>query len=426
MAKETRFYDVLEVPPTATDADLKKAYRKLALQFHPDKNPGAGDKFKEISHAYEVLSDPQKREVYDRFGEAGLQGDAGMAGGMSPEDLFAQFFGGSDIFSSMFGGGVGGGGRRQPRKCDDMPFTLQVGLEDVFRGKTSKLQVTRSVICPKCSGKGGSNVRKCSGCDGRGVRVVIRQMGPLVQQLQQACPECQGEGEVIKERDRCGQCAGKKVIKDKHILEVVIEPGTPNGHELTFAGQADQAPGLQPGDIIVTVTEKPHPAFKRQGSDLFCKHTIDLVIALAGGKIAIPFLDGRTLTSEIHAGEVIRPDEFRCIAGEGMPQFRRAFTRGDLYVQFDVKFPPSHWGDNAVIEQLHYILPKTIKEDLMDVDGKKNNNESDAITEVHLRPVHVNPRDKSARRSRNAYDEDHDGEEEGEGGARPGVQCHQQ
>lgn len=405
MARETKFYDILEVPTTASDSELKTAYRKLALKYHPDKNPNAGDKFKDISHAYEVLSDPQKREVYDRYGEAGLQGDAGGPG-MSPDEIFAQFFGGSGLFGNAFGGG-----QRRPRKCEDMPFELALTLEELYKGKTSKLQVTRNIVCSKCSGKGGSSVRSCTGCDGRGVRVVVRQLGPMLQQMQQTCPECNGEGEIIRERDRCEGCLGKKVIKDKTILEVVIEPGTPNGQQLKFSGMADQAPSLQPGDIVVTITEKPHNLFKRQGSDLFIKRSIELVTALAGGTLHIPHLDGRLLKAEIHPGEVIKPEEIRLVAGEGMPQYKRGFTKGDLYIKFELIFPAKNWADNSVIDKLRGILPPSSVP--MEVDDGNF---------VSLRQT-TGP--KNSHKAYEEDDNDDEGDEHAQGG-RQGVQCHQQ
>jgi chaperone protein DnaJ len=413
MVKESKFYDILEVPPNATESELKSAYRKLALKYHPDKNPNAGDRFKEISHAYEILSDSQKREIYDQYGEAGLQGDAGMGGGMSPEDIFAQFFGGA----GMFGGA--GGGRRGPRKCEDMPFNLSVSLEELYKGKTSKLQVTRNIICQKCSGKGGSQVKSCSGCDGKGIRIVVRQLGPLLQQMQQTCPECNGEGEIIREKDKCVSCHGKKVVKDKSVIEVTIEPGTPAGHEIKFDGMADQAPGLQHGDIIVTITEKPHSLFKRQGSDLLCKLTIDLVTSLAGGEISIPHLDDRVLKTEIYPGQVIKPEELRVIMGEGMPQFRRSFAKGDLYIQFEVKFPVRDWADEKVIAKLKEILPAPSATP-MDIEGKK-------ATNVVLRETDGRSRGGKKKAS-NAYDEDGADEEweDQPRGGRHGVQCHQQ
>ena len=407
MAKETHFYEVLGVSPTATESELKSAYRKLALKYHPDKNPDAGDKFKEISHAYEVLSDPNKREVYDRYGEAGLQGDAG--GGMSAEDLFAQFFGGS------FFGGAGGQGRsRGPRRCDDMPFTLPVSMEDLFKGKTTKLSVTRNIICAGCAGKGGKEgaVRQCPGCEGRGVKVTLRQLGPMIQQLQQVCPDCNGEGEVIREKDRCRQCNGKKVVKDKTTLEVHIDRGTQSGHKIRFTGEADQAPGLQPGDVVITIAEREHDLFKRQGLDLFCTVQLELLTALAGGSFTVPHLDGRQLICKIHPGEVIRPGDTRVIAGEGFPEHKRVHNRGDLYIKFEIEFPQPNWASLEAIKGLEKILPPRKTMQLDADDGEV----------VSLERTEGRRRARPTGRSQ-THEDDYDDDNTG---GRSGVQCAQQ
>jgi DnaJ family protein A protein 2 len=410
MVKETHLYEILGVSPTASESELKSAYRKLALKYHPDKNPNAGDKFKEISHAYEVLSDANKREIYDRHGEAGLQGDGAGGAGMSAEDLFAQFFGGG-----FFGGAGGHGGRRQPKRCEDMQFALNVSLEDLFKGKTTKLQVTRNVLCDKCEGKGGKDgaVRQCPGCEGRGIKLTIRQLGPMIQQVQQVCNECGGEGEVIREKDRCKQCVGNKTVKDKTTLEVFIERGVQNGHKIKFAGEADQAPNMQPGDVIITITEKEHPVFKRQGLDLFCTVKIELITALAGGSFTIPHLDGRQLVCQIEAGEVIKPGDTRVVPGEGFPEHKRLHNRGDIFVQFEVEFPAPNWAHADLIKGLERILPER-KSMQIDANGEK----------VSLQ------RPEGRRRARAANSSDHhqhssDWEDEQSGG-RGGVQCHQQ
>lgn len=414
MVKETHLYDVLGVSSTASDSELKSAYRKLALKYHPDKNPEAGDKFKEISHAYEVLSDVQKREVYDRYGEAGLQGEAGGSG-MSAEDLFAQFFGGG-----FFGGaaGMGGGRSRGPKKCEDMSFALAVSLEDLYKGKTTKLQVTRNIICSGCAGKGGKEgaVRQCPGCDGRGVKVTLRQMGPMIQQMQQVCPECGGEGEVIREKDRCKQCSGKKTVKDKSTIEVHIDRGCMAGHKIKFTGEADQAPGMQPGDVVVTVTEKEHSVFKRQGLDLFCVIKLDLLTALGGGSFSIPHLDGRQLICKIEAGEVIRPGDSRVIPGEGFPEHKRIHNRGDIFVQFEVEFPSPHWASQEVIKGLDKILPPRQSMDI-DADGGEY---------VSLERPEGRRRAKPSASSGSRQHHHDDEWEEESGAGRSGVQCHQQ
>ncbi|KNC95820.1 chaperone DnaJ [Spizellomyces punctatus DAOM BR117] len=406
MVKDTKYYDLLEVAPGASESELKKAYRKLALKYHPDKNPDAGDKFKDISHAYEVLSDPQKREVYDRYGEEGLQGE-GAGGGMSPEDLFSHLFGGGGFFG-------GGGGRSRPsgpRKGKDMAHALKVSLEDLYKGKVSKLALQKQVICQKCDGKGGKEgaVRQCTTCAGRGVKIIMRQIGPMIQQMQQTCPDCQGEGEVINAKDRCKGCNGKKVIAERKILEVYIDKGMQDGQKITFTGEGDQAPGIIPGDVIIVIEEKEHPRFKRKGDDLYYEAKIDLLTALAGGQFVINHLDDRALLVNILPGEVIKPGDVKAVSGEGMPGYKRPFDKGNLYVKFDINFPPPNWADQSKLALLENALPT--RQPLPPVKGKE-------VEEVVLSTV--DPMQQS-RAHMNGSGEDE--EEEGHG---PSVQCAQQ
>ncbi|KAH8102836.1 hypothetical protein BXZ70DRAFT_1006029 [Cristinia sonorae] len=339
MVRETKYYDLLEVSPDASESDLRKAYRKKALRLHPDKG-GDPELFKEVTHAYEVLSDPQKRSIYDSRGEAGLNESGGM-GGMDPQDLFTQLFGGGG-----FGGGgfFGGGGGRQAgaRKTKDLVHRVHVTLEDLYKGKTSKLALTRNIICAKCSGKGGKDgaVRQCQPCSGRGVRVTLRQLGPMIQQVQQACDECNGTGEVINMKDRCKTCNGKKVISEKKVLEVHIDKGMKGGQTINFRGESDQAPGVTPGDVIIVIEEKPHDRFKRQDNDLFIDVEVDLLTALAGGQFAIKHLDERALIVKIAPGEVIKHNDMKIIHGQGMPSHRH-HEPGDMFVRLAVRFPDS-------------------------------------------------------------------------------------
>lgn len=279
----------------------------------PDKNPGnveAEAKFKELSHAYETLADSQKRQIYDQYGEAGLEQGGAGGGGMSAEDLFSQFFGGSG-FGGMFGGGFGGGGMREqgPKKARPIQHKHKVTLEDIYKGKVSKLALQKSVICPGCQGRGGKEgaVKSCTGCDGRGVKMMMRQMGPMIQRFQTVCPDCNGEGESIRERDRCKSCKGKKTTVERKVLHVHVDKGVQNGKKIDFPGEGDQVPGIEPGDVQFEIETKPHPRFQRKDDDLFFRAEIDLVTALAGGSIYVEHLDDRWLNVEILPGEVISP-----------------------------------------------------------------------------------------------------------------------
>ena len=262
-----------------------------------------------MSHAYEILSDSQKRSIYDQYGEAGLEGGAG-GGGMAAEDLFAQFFGGGGGFGGM--GGMGGmfggmGGQRGPPKARTIHHAHKVALEDVYRGKISKLALQRSIVCPKCSGLGGKEgaVKKCTGCDGHGMKTMMRQMGPMIQRFQTVCPDCNGEGEIIKDKDRCKQCNGKKTVVDRKVLHVHVDKGVRNGTKVEFRGEGDQAPGIQAGDVVFEIEEKPHARFTRKEDDLLYNCDIELVTALAGGTIFIEHLDDRWLSIDILPGEAI-------------------------------------------------------------------------------------------------------------------------
>ncbi|KAL2000109.1 hypothetical protein VTN02DRAFT_3540 [Thermoascus thermophilus] len=360
MVRDTKYYDILGVPPTATEAQLKTAYKKGALKYHPDKNAGnpeIAEKFKELSHAYEILSDPQKRQIYDQYGEEGLEG-GGAAGGMNAEDLFAQFFGGGGAFGGMFGGGMRDQG---PKKARTIHHVHKVSLEDIYRGKVSKLALQKSVICPGCDGRGGKEgaVRPCAGCNGTGMKTMMRQMGPMIQRFQTVCPDCNGEGEIIRERDRCKRCNGKKTVVERKVLHVHVDRGVKNGHKIEFRGEGDQLPGVLPGDVVFEIEQKPHERFQRKDDDLFYHAKIDLLTALAGGTINIEHLDDRWLSVAIAPGEPITPGAIKMIKGQGMPSYRH-HDFGNLYIQFDVKFPEAHELQN--IQLLQQVLPPRMQE----------------------------------------------------------------
>ncbi|GFR78882.1 DnaJ homolog subfamily A member 1 [Elysia marginata] len=387
MVKETQFYDILEVPPTATDAELKKAYRKLALKYHPDKNPNAGDKFKQISVAYEVLSDPKKRELYDRGGEEAIKG--GGTGGMdfhSPMDIFDLFFGG--------GGRRGGGGRSGPRKGKDVIHQMKVSLEDLYNGATRKLALQKNVICSKCEGRGGKegSVQKCGACRGSGMQIRIQQIGPgMVQQIQSVCGECRGEGEVIDPRYRCKTCNGKKIVKERKILEVHIDKGMKDNQQIRFSGEGDQEPDLEPGDIVIVLDEQEHERFRRRGHDLIMTMQLELVEALCGFQKTVKTLDGRTLVITNLPGDVLKNEDIKCVTGEGMPVYRDPFEKGRLIIQFSVTFPTTGSLSPEAIATLETVLPP--KQEIIVPDDAE---------ECHLQEI-----DPSHQRREN-YDSDDD------------------
>ncbi|KAG0304480.1 hypothetical protein BGZ98_005472 [Dissophora globulifera] len=336
--------------------------KTLAKQYHPDKNPDHGDRFKEISHAYETLSDPESREMYDRYGEDGPGGGGGGfgGGGMTQEEMFAQMFGGG-FFGGMEDDGPRGGGRRsRPRRGEDIMHSLNVSLEDLYNGKTTKLSLEKNVVCTLCHGKGGKTgaVKKCTTCEGRGVKLVVRQVGPgMMQQMQVTCPTCDGDGETLRDKDKCKKCKGAKVVNEKKVMEIFIEKGMRDGEKIPMKGEADQLPGVETGDVILVLKQKPNAVFERKGADLSCKITIPLVEALCGfSKVLVTHLDGRGIHVEQPAGKVIRPGQVMKIVGEGMPHFKRPIDKGDLYITFEVEFPKDGWiktgGDAKTLEAL--------------------------------------------------------------------------
>jgi len=401
-----KYYELLGVPTIASKDEIKKAYRKLAVKLHPDKG-GDEEKFKEVTRAFEVLSDDEKRRVYDEYGEEGLS-QQGLGASMNAEDIFEAFFGGG-----LFGRSKGKS--RGPRKAEDVVHTLKVTLKDLYLGKTAKLALNRHRICSDCSGKGtksGAQAVTCPVCSGRGVRVQIRQMGPgMIQQIQTTCSECSGTGETIRDSDKCSKCHGKKVVSEKKILEVYVEPGMESGQKIVISGEADEAPGCLPGDVIIVVEEKPHEVFRRQGIHLFLKKEIHLVEALCGMTTFIDHLDGRRLLLKTEPGEIIQPGMLKSIIGEGMPIYRNPTQKGNLIIQFHIVFPKF-----LSIEQ-QAILEKTL--------GPRPEvaMESENFEQVHMIDFDSEQMKETSHSSssNNIYDEDQDNDER-----TSRVQCAQQ
>ncbi|XP_015111729.1 dnaJ homolog subfamily A member 1 [Diachasma alloeum] len=346
MVKETTFYDILGVKPDCSQDDLKKAYRKLALKYHPDKNPNEGERFKQISQAYEVLSNPEKKRIYDTGGEQALK-EGGMSSGFSsPMDIFDVFFGG------------GSGSRNRRYKGDNVVHRLSVSLEELYKGTTRKLALQKNVICDKCEGYGGKkgSAQQCSTCHGTGMIVQITPIGQgVVQQIRGPCTNCKGQGEYFASRDRCKQCTGRKTIRDRKILEVHIDKGMVDGQRIVFSGEGDQEPGLEPGDIIIILDEKEHPTFKRSGHNLLMTMTLNLVEALCGFQKIVRTLDDRDLLITSLPGNVVKHGDLKCVLNEGMPVYRDPFTRGKLTIHFTLEYPKTI--DPAIVSKLEQILP---------------------------------------------------------------------
>lgn len=394
------FYELLGVEKDVDDNTLKKTYRKLAMKHHPDRG-GDPAKFQEIQQAYDVLSDENKRKVYDRYGKEGIDEGRGDGGGG----------GGEDIFSQMFGGG-GRRGPSGPPKGEDVMHRLGVTLTDLYKGKTVKLKMTRRVLCSECKGSGckpGSKASVCPDCKGRGMRVVVRQLGPgMITQQQMVCDTCSGTGEIIKAADRCPACKGKKVAQEQTQLEVNIDPGMKNNQKIKLTEMGDQEPGKVAGDVVFVLTQKEHAKFTRKGNDLLLKQDISLVDALCGNPFAIEHLDGRKI--QVIPSGMIRPGDLKSIEQEGMPTWKRPFEKGTLVVQFKVIFPVDGALSTSDLDTLREVLPPDADKPMLTGD------EEQAV----LHDFDIEHFGTNAAHEKSAYDDDDD-DEGGPGGQQ--VRC---
>ncbi|MFM1873547.1 MAG: molecular chaperone DnaJ [Planctomycetota bacterium] len=338
MAQKRDYYEVLGVARNADDDTIKKAYRKLALDNHPDRNPGnaeAEQRFKAAAEAYAVLSDAQKRARYDQFGHAGVDGPGGGGGGFSAEDVFGQFsemFGGAGGFFEQF---FGGGGRRgRGRRGASLKVDLELTLEEVATGVKKTIELKRPKACPGCEGSGskpGSKKKSCGTCQGRGE--VIRNQGFF--QLRQVCPTCQGQGELIT--DPCGKCQGRGRILEDAPIQMSIPAGIESGHTERIAGHGEPGDGGgPPGDLVVVVHVKEHDVFTRYGDDLLMQTRISFRQAVLGDDIDIPTITGETVAMKIPAGT--QPGERLRIRNHGLPR-ADGYGRGNLVVQIQIDVP---------------------------------------------------------------------------------------
>ncbi|KAK3368156.1 hypothetical protein B0H63DRAFT_487855 [Podospora didyma] len=360
-SEDPDLYGLLGVDKSASPNDIKKAYRKLALQHHPDKvsedmRAESEAKFKAVTQAYEILRDEEKRHMYDTHGMAAFdpsRGGPGGPGGMDINDMLAQMFG-------MNVGNMGGPGR--PRRSPDEEQAYKVTLEELYKGKTVKFAAEKKVVCGQCNGTGAKDKvkpNKCDNCRGQGLREAYRQVGPgLVRKEVIPCDHCEGSGMYYKEKDRCKKCKGKRTVKENKALELYIPRGSMQGERIVLEGEADQAPDQTPGDLIFVLVEEPHDTFNRIGHDLSAEVTITLAEALSGfSRVVVKHLDGRGIHIDHPRGKIIRPGEVLKVHNEGMPM-KRGDNKGDLYLVMKIEFPENGWlQDNSQYEALQKLLP---------------------------------------------------------------------
>lgn len=365
----SRLYDLLELEKDCSEADIKKAYKKMAMKHHPDRG-GDADKFKEIGEAHEVLSDPERRKAYDKFGEESLKEDGPGSG---PQD----------IFEAMFGGGPPGGKKQKPR-TKDIVRPMWLTLENLYNGITKELPIARKV------NDESGEAQTCPACKGKGMITQVIRMGPMIQQMQQACPKCRGTGSSVPQKT------------SREVLEVFVEKGSPDGHKIVMHGKADESPGCECGDVVVIVKEQDHPRFLRKGADLYLEQEISLGEALAGFRLSITHLDGRRLIVSSKPGEVLQPKQggmaLKAVAGAGMPFHQDPFSFGNLFLVLSIRFP--RYIDPVAATDLRALLgAPSVNESLPDTDG----------TEEEVIAEDIDPFESSKKNDRpktQAYDED--------------------
>ena len=360
MSEKRDYYEVLGVQRNANADEIKKAYRKAAIKYHPDKNPGdkeAEEKFKEAAEAYDVLSNPDKRARYDQFGHAGMSGAAGggfggfSGGGFSMEDIFSQF---GDIFGGRFGGGFGGfggGGSRRVNRGSDIRVKVKLTLSEIANGTTKKLKISKTIACDKCGGSGAKDSNSystCSTCNGSGyvTRVENSFFGRV--QTQSVCPTCGGTGKVIT--DKCDKCSGEGVMRGDEVVEIKIPAGVGEGMAVTVSGKGNAARhGGINGDLLVMIEEELNPELVRDGNDLIHNLNLPLTTCILGGEVEVPTIDGRAkikIAAGTHAGKVLR------LRGKGLPDVN-GYGRGDIMIVVDITIPDSlNMEERELVEKL--------------------------------------------------------------------------
>lgn len=332
MTEKRDYYETLNIARDADADTIKKAYRKLAIQFHPDKNPGdkgAEDKFKEATEAYEVLRDPEKRGRYDRFGHAGLSDNGSDFGGFSGVNL-------DDIFGDVFGdllGGFGGGSQRGPKRGRSLQYNLDISLEDVIHGREVTIQVPRVESCSTCEGSGakaGTRPTTCPQCHGRGQ--IHQSQGFFT--MSRTCPRCRGEGAIIE--DPCESCNGRGLVRKTREIKVNVEKGVETGFKYQLQGEGEAGlNGGVPGDLFVVINVEPHARFQRDQNDLITTAKVSFVQATLGGRIEVAGIDG---TEELDIPPGTQYGSHLRIPNKGVPHYRRSYS-GDLVVRVEIETP---------------------------------------------------------------------------------------
>mmetsp|Transcript_31113 Transcript_31113/g.54663 ORF Transcript_31113/g.54663 Transcript_31113/m.54663 type:complete len:413 (+) Transcript_31113:104-1342(+) len=373
-------YSILDVTKDANHTQIKKAFHKLAKEHHPDKG-GCAEKFRKVQEAYEILKDPDKKKLYDKFGVEGLK----CGGGPTR----AGFKG---VERTLY---------KRANKTEDLKYPLKVQLHEMYCGSVRRLQLNKDKICPSCKGNGGhpAGIGPCQSCMGRGIHV--KPNGILSQWHH--CQQCRGTGKRIDPRFICTDCKGARIVKFSKRLEVRIEKGMQGGHKIVFRQEANEAPGMVPGDVIVCFEEKRHSLFKREGMHLHMTKHITLMEALGGFRFTIRHLDDRILVVNSSPDTIYRPGDVKAILEEGMPAYGDPFTLGNLYIKIEVDFPTSITPESLQVLAKVFPIPRPIVV-------------PSGADQVKLVSVDIEEEKKKYQRYRamqkNAYDEDQEESQE--------------
>ena len=371
MSEKRDYYEVLGVERNANADEIKKAYRKAAIKYHPDKNPGdkeAEEKFKEAAEAYDVLSNQDKRARYDQFGHAGMSGAAGggfggggFGGGFSMEDIFSQF---GDIFGGHFGGFSSRGGGRRVNRGSDIRVKVKLTLSEIANGTTKKLKISKTIACDKCGGSGAkdsSSYSTCSTCNGTGVVTRVENTFFGRMQTQGVCPTCGGEGKIITAK--CDKCSGEGVVRGDEVVEIKIPAGVGEGMAVTVSGKGNAARrGGVNGDLLVMIEEERNPELVRDGNDLIHNLNLTVTTCILGGEVEVPTIDGRAkikIAPGTHAGKVLR------LRGKGLPDVN-GYGRGDILIVVDITIPDSLTSEERKLveklsEQPHFKNAESVE-----------------------------------------------------------------
>lgn len=354
MVYDTKLYDLLGVSPDVNERDLRVAYRKKAREYHPDvnKDPDATDKFQQINEAYDILKDPQKRQIYDKFGIDGLKGRVDK--------------------------------KQKRQRTSDIIHKINVKLEDLYNGKEVSLQINRDIICPDCRGAGckdGKQPPKCPDCDGSGKKIEDQRLGFMIKREISTCPTCQGLGEIINPNDRCPKCKGQKVVEEKKKITVHIEPGMEDNDHITFSGCSDEAPNAETGNLIVVLCLKKHPNFIRKHDNLLIVRKVSLSDALLMSKFTFKHLDGRKIVVTPDPKHMIVPNSVKIVKREGMPLRGNTFEKGDLYIFFDIVFPTPSQLTPEFKKALKSCIPPCEESNKNDSDDENDDEAFQVTTE---------------------------------------------